>query len=101
MWKRLSLAVFILLSLEVGLFLLLIPWSQAWTKNYFLVHLPLLRALFLNQYFCGAVSGLGLLNLWVGFSEAWRFRERVKAMEMREAAEAARLKELEQRVHVD
>lgn len=101
MWKRLFLAVFILLAMEVGLFLLLIPWSQAWTRNYFVVHLPFLRTLFLNQYFSGAVSGLGLLNLWAGLSEAWKFRETVKAMDAREAAEAARLKDLEQRVQAD
>ena len=101
MWKRLFLAVFILLAVELGLFLLLFPWSQAWGRNYFVQHVPGLRALFFNQYFCGAVSGLGLVNLWVGFSEAWNFRERLREMEAHEAAEAARLKDLQQRVHVD
>ena len=101
MWKRLFLAVFILLAIEVGLFLLLFPWSHVWARNYFLLRVPGLRALFSNPYFCGAVSGLGLVNLWVGFSEAWNFRETLRVLEAHEAAEAARLKDLEQRVHVD
>ena len=101
MWKRLFLAVFILLSIEVGLFLLMFPWSSAWERSYFLARVPVLRALFSNLYFRGALSGLGLVNLWVGLSEAWGFRDTLRAMETREAVEAHRLKEWEPRVHAD
>ena len=101
MWKRLFLAVFILLSIEVGLLLLMFPWSSLWGRNYFVTHVPVLRVLLSNHYFRGALSGLGLVNVWMGLAEAWHFRDRVKAMENRQVAEAARLKEVEQRVHAD
>ena len=101
MWKRLFLAVFILLCFEIGLFLLMFPWSSAWDKNYFLVLIPLLREPFQSPYFRGAVSGLGLVNVLLGLGEAWRFRDTVRAMETIEAAEAARLKDFETRVHAD
>lgn len=100
MWKRLFLAVFILLSIEVGLFLLMFPWSSAWEKNYFLTRVPGIRALLSSNYFRGALTGLGLLNIWVGLSEAWHFRDRIKALEAREAAQAGGLKESE-KVHAD
>lgn len=101
MWKRLFLAVFILLCFEVGLFLMMFPWSSAWDRNYFLSLIPFLRNPFQSSYFRGAVSGLGLANVWLGLGEAWRFRDTVREMEISEAAEAARLKDFETRVHAD
>ena len=91
MWKRLFLAVFVLLALEVGLFLIIFPWSEAWEKNALLAWAPLLRALFLSSYFRGAVSGLGLWNVMLGFHEALHFKQTIRAMEGREAAGEARL----------
>ncbi|MDD5541697.1 MAG: hypothetical protein PHX83_00820 [Acidobacteriia bacterium] len=62
----------ILLSLffaEIGLFLIVFPWVEVWEQNYF-THLSLaLRAILLNYFFRGAISGLGILNLWLSLSE--------------------------------
>jgi len=101
MWKRLFLAIFILLSIEVGLFLLMFPWSKVWERNYLLIRVPVLRALFSNHYFRGALTGLGFVNIWVGLGEAWHFRDRIRDMESRPAAEAAGLKEVEPPVPAD
>ncbi len=81
MWKRLFLAVFILLSIEVGLFLLMFPWSSLWERNYFLAHVPALRPFLLSYYFRGALGGLGLVNIWAGLGEAWHFRDRMREMD--------------------
>jgi hypothetical protein len=79
MWKRLFLAIFILLSFEVGFFLIIVPWSDTWEKNYFLKP-ALLQAVVMNPFVRGAVSGLGLLNIFLGLGEAWHFRERIGQM---------------------
>lgn len=55
--------------LEVGLLLLLVPWSSFWDQNYFVADAPVLQALLGNHFLRGGVSGLGLLNLYAGVAE--------------------------------
>lgn len=55
--------------LEVGLLLLLVPWSGFWDQNYFVAKLPALQALVGNHFTRGGVSGLGLVNLYAGVTE--------------------------------
>ena len=66
--------VFALFCFEVGLILLLLPWTLLWDNNYFLA-LPAWKTFWTDSYVRGAVSGLGLLNLWIAFTEGmklWR-----------------------------
>ena len=55
--------------LEVGLLLVLVPWSTFWDRNYFVQSVPLLQMVFKNNFTRGGVSGLGILNLFVGFAD--------------------------------
>lgn len=57
------------LLLEVGLLLILIPWSSLWDHNYLADALPGLRDAMRNNYVRGAVSGLGLLNVYAALAE--------------------------------
>jgi len=68
-WRALG----ILVCLEVGIFLLVVPWSQHWTGNLLLGFYPALRPLYLSHFLRGAISGLGLLNLWFAFRGVWDF----------------------------
>ena len=54
---------------EVGFVLSLVPWSAYWDNNYFADSLPWLRSVMTNNYVRGAVTGLGLVNLFVGLVE--------------------------------
>ena len=93
MWKRLFLAIFVFLAFEVGVFLILFPWSELWERNVLLGWFPLLRPVFLSAYCRGAVSGLGLWNVFLGLHEALHFKRAIREMETREAADAAPLSE--------
>jgi hypothetical protein len=53
----------------VGLLLLVLPWSTFWEQNYFAAASPWLGALLANNYLRGAVSGLGVVNLFAGFAD--------------------------------
>jgi len=64
--KRLLLIAFFL---EVGFVLILVPWSPFWDRNYFAQHLPAVEVLITNDFFRGAVSGLGVLNILMGIGE--------------------------------
>jgi hypothetical protein len=61
--------VFVALFLEVGLLLVVLPWSGFWDRNYFGSALPGLRSIITNNFVRGAVSGLGLVNLVAGLAE--------------------------------
>lgn len=61
--------MFVALLLETGLLLVLLPWSSFWERNYFVEWSPLLTWLLTSNYTRGAVSGLGILNVWSALGE--------------------------------
>ena len=71
---RLLAIAFIVFCFEVGLFLIVVPWSSLWENNLLLSYLPRLRPLLLSYFVRGAVSGLGLIDFWFGITEAFNFR---------------------------
>ena len=62
---------FILFCLEIGLVLLLLPWTFFWDSNYFFHLTPNLNEFWRSTYLRGGVSGVGLINLWIAIQEAW------------------------------
>ncbi len=54
---------------EVGLLLLVVPWTGFLQRNYFVAAWPWLRPVVDNPYVGGAISGLGVLNLGAGLAE--------------------------------
>jgi hypothetical protein len=81
MLRRLLLVAYFI---EVGLLLVLVPWSPFWERNYFLAAYPALRTILGNHYVRGAVSGLGVVNLLMGFNELASLllaRRRIQTME--------------------
>lgn len=74
--QRLSLAVLVIFCLYLGLLISVLPWWQEmWDRNPMLLQHPALRAFFMQGWVRGAVSGLGLLDLWIGFSELIHYRD--------------------------
>jgi len=57
-----------LICFELGILLILAPWSGFWESNFFLQRYPDMIPYLLNPYARGAVSGLGLLDILVAFS---------------------------------
>jgi hypothetical protein len=74
-YHKLSAAVLIALCIEIGLFLLVFPWmTDYWDNNYFSTILPGWRRYWMNPYWRGAISGLGLANLFLAGTEILRLR---------------------------
>ena len=48
---------------------MLIPWSAFWERNYFVEWSPILSKAIASNYTRGAVTGLGLLNVWAALGE--------------------------------
>jgi len=47
----------------------LIPWSAFWDRNVFIEWSGALGAILTSNYVRGAVTGLGLLNVWAALAE--------------------------------
>ena len=63
MLNRLLRVVLLMAWLEIGLTLILVPWSDIWEANYFLYQYPGLGIFVKNPFLRGAISGLGLINV--------------------------------------
>lgn len=90
MAARLTVAFYIILCLEAGVFLTVLPWvggGSYWGDNYFLVlaaqkigAVGLQRAV-ASGWVRGAVTGLGLLNLAMAFWEIFHFNAAVRRLQ--------------------
>ncbi len=59
----------IALLIELGLLLVVAPWSAYWDRNYFAQLSPAVHALLTNNYVRGAVTGLGAVNLMAALAD--------------------------------
>ncbi|MGA1994378.1 MAG: hypothetical protein ABSH45_01250 [Bryobacteraceae bacterium] len=73
-YHKVSAVALSVLCLEVGLFLLLFPWTGYWDHNYFSGLLPAWSDYWDNGYTRAAVSVLGAVNLGIGLGEIFRLR---------------------------
>ena len=72
---RSSVFLFVLISAVAGVLLVILPWTPEWTDNYLLLSFPWLRTFISTGFFRGLCSGLGLLDIWIGFWEALHYHE--------------------------
>lgn len=75
---RFLFSIYVIYCFEVGLFLIVFPWMEFWKQNFLLYEYPSLRILFLNDFFRGAISGLGIANIILGTWEIAHFRRYFK-----------------------
>jgi hypothetical protein len=59
--------IYVAFFLEVGLLLIVLPWSTFWDNNYFVLRWPAIRPLLINAFVRGGITGLGVVNLVAGF----------------------------------
>ena len=93
MSSRLSVTFYIILCLEIGIVLTVLPWVphgwwglSDWGNNYFLLLAAHKTGYGVQRFVAsgwvrGAVSGLGILNLGMGFWELFHFRKTVRALD--------------------
>ena len=74
MVNKVLFVIYVLYCLEVGIFLLVYPWMRLWDQNFLLQYSTYLRIVLLNDFFRGAVSGLGIANLILGAWEVAHFQ---------------------------
>ena len=72
---RLSLIIFVIFCIELGMLLTVLPWTRVWTDNSLLVSHPSWRAFAHDNFVRGVVTGFGLLDIWIGIWEAVHYRD--------------------------
>lgn len=72
---RTSVLLFVLISAVAGVLLIILPWTPEWTDNYLLLSFPSLRTFVSSGFFRGICTGLGMLDVWIGFWEALHYHE--------------------------
>jgi hypothetical protein len=78
-WRlRLRALLFVTLCATFGVLLVILPWTPRWTDNPLLLSSSALRDIVSSGFVRGLASGLGLLNLWLGFREAIFYHEHPK-----------------------
>src|SRR6186713_2198357 len=94
MSAKLSVIFYIILCIEIGIFLTVLPWwphgmwgFSDWGNNYFLLYaahktgIQGLQSVVASGWVRGAVSGVGLLNLGIAFWEIFNFNKTVAALQ--------------------
>ncbi|MGA7158998.1 MAG: hypothetical protein WBY53_19285 [Acidobacteriaceae bacterium] len=74
--QRMSLVVLVLFCFYIGGLLAVIPWSpRYWDQNGWLLAHPALESIINKGWVRGVVSGIGLLDVWIGVSELLHYRD--------------------------
>jgi len=72
---RIRALLFVTVCATFGVLLLILPWTPRWTDNPLLLSSPDLRQFISSGFVRGFSSGLGVLDLWLGFWEAIHYHE--------------------------
>ena len=69
--------LYVVICFEMGASLFLFPWVPLWSQNFFVGHYEWVFTLAHNYYVRGAISGLGLIDVFLAFHEVWRLRRSI------------------------
>lgn len=90
MVEKLTVIFFIILCLLLGTYLILAPWDTlfgSWSDNYLLAFvadksgLPVIQRTVSSNWFRGAVTGLGVVNIVIAVWEALHFKQSVAMLQ--------------------
>jgi hypothetical protein len=74
--QRMSLVVLVLFCFYIGTLLAVLPWSpRYWDQNGWLLAHPAVEVVLERGWMRGLVSGMGLLDIWIGISELLHYRD--------------------------
>jgi hypothetical protein len=72
---RLSLVIFVVFCIELGMLLAILPWTAVWNQNSLVGSYPALKAVLQNNFVRGVATGIGLVDIWIGIWEAVHYHD--------------------------
>ncbi len=74
--QRISLGMLVIFCFYIGGLVAVLPWSpRYWDANGWILGHPVAADWLLRGWVRGLISGLGLLDLWIGVSELLHYRD--------------------------
>ena len=67
--------MYVVFCIWIGIVVASLPWTRVWTENSLVMAHPGLRSILQLNFVRGVVTGIGLLDLWLGVWEAVHYRE--------------------------
>jgi len=72
---RIFLVIEVIIWVELGMILVIVPWTHAWSDNGLVLNYPRVRELLSMNFVRGVVTGIGLLDIWAGMWQAIHYRD--------------------------
>jgi hypothetical protein len=74
--QRMSLVVLVMFCFYIGALMAVLPWSkQYWNHNGWLMAHPAVEAILDRGWVRGVITGIGLIDIWIGVSEILHYRD--------------------------
>jgi len=73
--QRTFLVIYVLFCIEIGMMLTVLPWTRVWTENSLMHSFPMLKSIAQQNFVRGMVTGIGLLDIWLGIWEGVHYRD--------------------------
>ena len=74
--QRISLFILVLFCVYLGILVAILPWwTRVWDDNLLIMSHPKIAQFLHIGAVKGIISGLGLLDVWIGISEAVHYRD--------------------------
>lgn len=73
---RIGLVIKVVFYIELGMLLAVLPWTRVWTDNSLILGYPTFRAILQLSFVRGVVTGIGLVDIWIGIWEAVHYRDK-------------------------
>ncbi len=73
--QRLLLGAEVAIALWAGILVMVLPWTRLWVENPLLSGWPSLKFILTQSFVRGLISGIGLVDVWIGIADAVHFRD--------------------------
>lgn len=73
--QRLLLVVEVAIAVWAGMLVIVLPWTHLWSDNPLLSLWPTLQLLVNQNFVRGMISGIGLVDIGIGISDAVHYRD--------------------------
>jgi hypothetical protein len=74
--QRSFVVIYVLFCMIVGMALVALPWTSNWFETGWISRWPAVQDILQHGFVRGAISGLGLIDLWLGVLEAVNYHDR-------------------------
>lgn len=73
--QRLLLVIEVAIAIWAGMLVMVLPWTRLWTENPLTAGWPSVKMVLDQSFVRGMISGVGLVDVWMGISDAVHYRD--------------------------